>query len=111
MNNNDSLKKHKTLSNREVEINRLQATNYVGDDNKEELKLRYNNENIQEQNNKLLTQIDFLNKENHRLREIDHFHTHRCKEEEERKLDEQISKLTNENKKLKDMVDKNLNNS
>ena len=67
----------KALSNREVEINRLQATNYVGDDNKEELKLRYNNENIQEQNDKLLTQINFLNKENHRLREIDHFHTHR----------------------------------
>ena len=30
----------KALSNREVEINRLRDTSYVGNDNKEEFKLR-----------------------------------------------------------------------
>lgn len=90
----------KVLESREVEINRLQVGNYVGDDNKEEIKIKYNTEQIKAQNDKLILQIDFLNKENHRLNQIDHMHTHRCREEEILRLDDIISKLTKENEKL-----------
>ncbi|MCQ2818228.1 MAG: hypothetical protein MJ252_13255 [archaeon] len=89
------------LSSRDAEILRLQTTNYVGDDNKEELKLRYNADSLMEQNEKLKTQIDFLNKENHDLHEIDYFHNHRCRQEEINKLDDTIAKLKSENEKLK----------
>ena len=35
-------------------------------------------------------QIDFLNEENHKLQQIDYFHSHRCREDEINKLDKQI---------------------
>ena len=49
------------------------------------------------QNEKLLNQIDFLNRENHRLNAIDYFHNHRCREEEVKRLDEAIANLTKDN--------------
>ncbi len=96
----------KNLTSRDAEINRLQSMNYFGDDNKEEIKLRYNSEAIQEQNEKLQSQIDFLNKENHRLNELNDFHNHRCREEEVRKLDSQINELNKENDRLKKTIEK-----
>ena len=67
------------------------------------MKIRYNSENMKEQNEKLQSQIDFLNKENHRLNELNDFHNHRCREEEVRKLDAQINELNKENDRLKKM--------
>ena len=58
------------------------------------------------QNEKLLKQLDFLNKENHRLGAIDYFHNHRCRQEEVNRLDAQIATLTKENEKLKKALDK-----
>ena len=79
--------------------------NYFGDDNKEEIQIRYNSENMKEQNEKLQSQIDFLNKENHRLNELNDFHNHRCREEEVKRLDAEIARLTKENEKLKKSLD------
>ena len=101
------------LSSREAEISRLQCNNFVGDDNKEELKMKYNAETVLAQNEKLQSQIEFLNKENHRLHEIDYFHNHRCREEEVKRLDDVIAQLTKENTKLKSDIQKwqNANNT
>ena len=78
---------------------------FIGDDNREELKIKYNAENLKEINEKLQAQIDFLNEENHKLQEKDYFHSHRCREEEIKKLDSQISSLTRENGNLKRQIE------
>ena len=93
------------LSNRDSEINNLQMNKFIGDENKEELKIKYNAENLKEINEKLQAQIDFLNEENHKLQGIEYFHTHRCREEEIKKLDSQISSLRRENDILKSQID------
>ena len=79
------------VSNRDSEINNLQMNKFIGDENREELKIKYNAENLKEINDKLQAQIDFLNEENHKLQGIEYFHTHRCREEEIKKLDSQIA--------------------
>ena len=81
------------VSNRDSEINNLQMNKFIGDENREELKIKYNAENLKEINDKLQAQIDFLNEENHKLQGIEYFHTHRCREEEIKKLDNQIVSL------------------
>ena len=93
------------ISNRDSEINNLQMNKFIGDDNREELKIKYNAENLKEINEKLQAQIDFLNEENHKLQSIEYFHTHRCREEEIKKLDSQISSLTRENGNLKRQIE------
>ena len=95
----------KIIEEREKEIARLQGHMYYGDDNKDELKLRYQSEFIKEENDKLQSQIEFLNRENHRLNAIDYFHSHRCREEEVKRLDAEIARLTKENEKLKKSLD------
>ena len=91
----------KIIEEREKEIGRIQGNIYYGDNNKDELKLRYQSEFIKEENDKLQSQIEFLNRENHRLNAIDYFHSHRCREEEVKRLDAEIARLTKENEKLK----------
>ena len=78
---------------------------FIGDENKEELKIKYNAENLKEINEKLQAQIDFLNEENHKLQGIEYFHTHRCREEEIKKLDSQIASLMRENEFLKNQIE------
>ena len=64
------------------------------------------------QNEKLLNQIDFLNRENHRLNAIDYFHNHRCREEEVKRLDEAIANLTKDNEKMRKKLERyNLNDN
>ena len=94
------------VTSRNNEISNLQLNKFIGDDNKEELKIKYNAENLKEQNEKLKSQIDFLNEENHKLQQIDYFHTHRCREDEINKLDKQISSLTKENNDLKNKINR-----
>lgn len=110
--NNQILVKDKQLSDtmknitiRNDEIQRLQKNVYLGDDNKQEIKTRYQIDMVNEMNEKLTRQNDFLNQENHRLSSIEWFHTHRCREEEIRKLENQIYKLSNSNKKLKKQLE------
>ena len=98
------------VSNRDSEINNLQMNKFIGDDNREELKIKYNAENLKEINDKLQAQIDFLNEENHKLQAIEYFHTHRCREEEVKKLDNQISLLQKENDFLKNQIE-SINNT
>ena len=93
------------VSNRDSEINTLQMNKFIGDENKEELKIKYNAENLKEINDKLQAQIDFLNEENHKLQSIEYFHTHRCREEEIKKLDNQIASLTRQNEYLKNQIE------
>ena len=95
----------KIIEEREKEIGRLQGNIYYGDDNKDELKLRYQSEFIKEENDKLQSQIEFLNRKNLRLNAIDYFHSHRCREEEVKRLDAEIARLTKENEKLKKSLD------
>ena len=100
----------KCLQLRDIEIKRLQDNAYLNENNNEEIKVKYKSEFIQSQNEKLLTQIDFLNRENHRLGAIDYFHNHRCREEEVKRLDELVAVLTKENEKLKKTLERfNLN--
>ena len=96
----------KNIKTRDLEIKRLQEQIYLGDDNKEEIKLKYKSEFMSMQNDKLMLQINFLNKENHRLESIDYFHNHRCRQEEVNRLDEQVAKLTKENEKLQKLIGK-----
>ena len=86
---------------RDDEVKRLQNNAFLGDENLEEIKVRYNVDYYREQNEQLKRQNDFLNKENHRLNSIDHFHTHKCREEEVIKLRGEIEKLKLENNRLK----------
>ena len=85
---------------RDNEINKLQNDKFVGDNNMKELELKYNNSNMLEENEKLKTQIDVLNQENHKLQEKDYFHSHRCREEEIKKLEKIINGLNKENENL-----------
>ena len=89
------------LTLRDEEIKRLQNNAFLGDENLEEIKVRYNIDYYREQNEQLKRQNDFLNKENHRLTSVEHFHTHKCREEEVIKLKGEIEKLKFENGKLK----------
>ena len=84
------------VSNRDSEINNLQMNKFIGDDNREELKIKYNAENLKEINDK--------------LQAIEYFHTHRCREEEVKKLDNQISLLQKENDFLKNQIE-SINNT
>jgi len=79
----------------------LQNNAFLGDENLEEIKVRYNIDYYREQNEQLKRQNDFLNKENHRLTSVEHFHTHKCREEEVIKLRGEIDKLKFENSRLK----------
>ena len=92
------------VSSRDNEINNLQMRKFIGDENKEELKIKYNAEVLKEQNEKLKAQIDFLNEENHKMQQIEHFHSHRCREEEITKLDNQILGLNKENESLRNQI-------
>jgi chromosome segregation ATPase len=87
------------IKSRDVEIKRLND-NYSLPENMEELKIKYQTETLRNQVEKLNSQIDFLNKENHGLKDSNQFHTHRCKEEEVRKLDKKIKDLKTENQTL-----------
>ena len=101
---------NRCLHTRDVEIKRLQDQVYLGEENNEEIKIKYKSEFFALQNEKLLNQIDFLNKENHRLNAIDYFHNHRCRQEEIKRLDDTIANLEKENAKLKKTLDRyNLN--
>ena len=86
---------------RDDEVKRLQNNAFLSDDNLEEIKIRYNVDFYREQNEQLKRQNDFLNKENHRLNSIEHFHTHKCREEEVLRLRGEIEKLKFENNKLR----------
>ena len=86
---------------RDDEVKRLQNNLFLGDENLEEIKIRYNVDYYREQNEQLKRQNDFLNKENHRLNSIEHFHTHKCREEEVLRLRGEIEKLKFENNRLK----------
>jgi chromosome segregation ATPase len=99
------------IQNRDIEIRRVQNT-YLNTDNIEELKIRYQTDNMKLTVEKLNSQIDFLNKENHKLQETVSFHNSRCKEDEVRKLDREVIQLKKDkealNRKL-EMVEKNSN--
>ena len=85
---------------RDNEINKLQLNKFVGDNNIKELQLKYDSENIKIENDKLKAQIDILNEENHKLQEKEHFHSHRCREDEIKNLENIINKLQKENNSL-----------
>lgn len=103
---------NRIIRNRDTEIKRLQDLTFLGDENREEIKAKYQSEFYAMQNEKLLNQIDFLNRENHRLNAIDYFHNHRCREEEIKRLDEEIANLTKDNEKMKKKLEKyNLNDN
>ena len=99
------------IQTRDDEIKRLQNFTYSNLDNKQELKIRYNVDILEMENEKLKRQNEFLNNENHKLNSIDYFHTHRCREEEVKKLDKEILKLKKENEKLRKYSEFNLNNN
>jgi hypothetical protein len=99
------------IQTRDDEIKRLQNFTYSNLDNKQELKIRYNVDILEMENEKLKRQNEFLNNENHKLNSIDYFHTHRCREEEVRKLDKEILKLKKENEKLRKYSEFSLNNN
>ena len=80
---------------RDDEIKRLQNNAYLGDENLEEIKIRYNVDFYREQNEQLKRQNEFLNNENHRLNSLKTFHAKQGKEEE-------INKLKKEDKEKKD---------
>jgi centrosomal protein CEP135 len=92
------------IKNRDAEIKRLND-NYSLPENMEELKLKYHTETLKNKVDKLNSQIDFLNKENHSLKESQQFHTHRCKEEEVKKLDKKIKDLKAENQTLQSKLE------
>lgn len=79
----------------------MQNNAFLGDENLEEIKVKYNIDYYREQNEQLKRQNDFLNKENHSLTSVEHFHTHKCREEEVIKLRGEIDKLKFENSRLK----------
>ena len=82
----------------------------LSEKSKEELKTRYKVDIITEQNEKLKRQNDFLNQENHRLNSIEWFHTHRCREDEIKKLEGEINKLKNSIKKFRRINEENSKN-
>ena len=86
---------------RDDEIKRLQNNAYLGDENLEEIKIRYNIDFYREQNEQLKRQNEFLNNENHRLSSLKTFHSKQGKEEEINKLKFEIEKLKSENNRLK----------
>ena len=86
---------------RDDEIKRLQNNAYLGDENLEEIKVRYNIDFYREQNEQLKRQNEFLNNENHRLNSLKIFHSKKGKEEEINKLKNEIEKLKFDNNKLK----------
>ena len=85
---------------RDNEINKLQLNKFVGDNNLKEIQLKYNSESIKMENEKLKAQIDILNEENHKLQQKEHFHSHRCREEEILNLEKIINNLQKENNRL-----------
>ena len=86
---------------RDDEIKRLQNNAYLGDENLEEIKIRYNVDFYREQNEQLKRQNEFLNNENHRLNSLKTFHAKQGKEEEINKLKGEIEKIKTENNRLK----------
>jgi chromosome segregation ATPase len=101
------------IQNRDNEIRRVQNT-YLNTDNIEELKVRYQTDNMKLTVEKLNSQIDFLNRENHKLQDVVDFHNARCKEDEVRKLDREIIQLKKDKEALNrkiEMFEKNSNYS
>ena len=47
------------ISNRDSEINNLQMNKFIGDDNREELKIKYNAENLKEINDNYKHKLTF----------------------------------------------------
>ena len=94
---------------RDDEVKRLQNNAFLGDENLEEIKVRYNVDYYREQNEQLKRQNDFLNKENHKLNSIEHFHTHKCREDEVLKMRGEIERLKSENNRLKQRTVYNTN--
>ena len=86
---------------RDDEIKRLQNNAFLGDENLEEIKIRYNVDFYQEQNEQLKRQNEFLNNENHRLNSLKIFQSKQGKEEEINKLKGEIEKLKADNNRLK----------
>jgi len=85
---------------REQEIKRISA-NYSTTDNIEEIKVKYNAEQLKKQVEKLNAQIDFLNKENHKNADIAKLHYSKCNLEEQKKNEKIVKNLKLENEKLK----------
>ena len=67
----------------------------------DEIKYKYELENLKKQIDKVNKQNDILNNQNHELKEENHFHKHRCFKEEVSKQDKEIFNLKNEIEKLK----------
>ena len=86
---------------RDDEIKRLQNNAFFGDENLEEIKIRYNVDFYREQNEQLKRQNEFLNNENHRLNSLKVFQSKQGKEEEMNKLRGEIEKLKADNNRLK----------
>ena len=86
---------------RDDEIKRLQNNAFLGYENLEEIKIRYNVDFYQEQNEQLKRQNEFLNNENHRLNSLKIFQSKQGKEEEINKLKGEIEKLKADNNRLK----------
>ena len=78
---------------RDDEIKRLQNNAFFGDENLEEIKIRYNVDFYREQNEQLKRQNEFLNNQNHRLNSLKVFQSKQGKEEEMNKLRGEIEKL------------------
>ena len=86
---------------RDDEIKRLQNNAFLGDENLEEIKVRYNVDFYREQNEQLKRQNEFLNNENHRLNNLKVFQSKQGREEEINKLRGEIEKLKSDNNRLK----------
>jgi len=103
----------KQLQSRDLEIRRIQSSSLINSNNLEELKMRYQTDQMKNTIDKLNNQIDFLNQENQKLKSCCDFHSHRCKEEEVRKLDKEIIQLKKDkealNKKIEAMASGVLN--
>jgi len=111
--NNNLLSKieflEKQMSYREQEIKRISGS-YSTSDNIEELKIKYNADQLKMQIEKLNSQIDFLNKENHKFQETVNFHNLNCNAQAIEKMDKNINNLKKENEKLKKEISENKNN-
>lgn len=89
---------------REQEIKRI-SSSYSTTDNIEEIKAKYNVEQLKAQIDKLNKQNDFLNKENHKNEDIVKLHNSKCNLDEIKRTEKLINNLKKENEKLKKEVD------
>lgn len=87
----------------EIEVRRVMES-YNVNERMDEMRMKYDNDSQGAQIEKLNSQIDFLNRENHELRKQIDFGEKRCTPSEVSKLDKMIAQLRKEKEKLKNEI-------